>query len=1148
MNPIDLNKSITTIISVIENFEKDSKADVLDVKSKVTEFVTNNQTLIPTAQQTEITDLLGRLSDAASKESACKELTALISSTAKIIQQQDTKQSSVDEEQTLLKQWILSIAKYNSILEEIQKFNFSEQFRIKLAKELSKNPIFNISEHIHKFNINDEMVLMEIVYTQLSHRHLRAALCKNIQNYGFSEEARYQIAQLIADRDRSDKLCEGILSKYIENFQLPYEKRLEIGKRAEPMDLCRNLASYKLSDKDRHQLAKLIIQSERIWYASFLLSSLKEFISLEQDRFEFIQSNVSLFPSEICMNISFLDLSEDHRFAIAIQVASFRDSNLGVGIKSFGITDEQRRIAVAKIAAKANGHKFLLYLGNYQIKNPTERERLIKIAASTTSVIQEQFLKLYNTEDQITIAKSAARQNGSRVINAIGSLNTKDESILIRIFLLALQSTPDDEIEKNFNSFNEALPKEATSTKSSPILEKWKKEQEELVKEKDPLIKRQVELWLKIFAFVCNKKKIPEKTLQKYLPCAEEILKYQDPAMRYNFLTVMIQHGVPEKEHGTGHNLLFNLLLTPLLQKSGITDEDAKAMHAALSRKDYEDSATKEKTLKGLHRLLDCDELSITQKGTILKNVFAGEIAQHKEKEAVALTEKTKTSKTEKEKTNKEATEKQKHAPEATPVHLSLQLLDAIISSGNSDMLFVESEQKKKESDQNHEQGERPIRHPLDLAVILNQCFTQTLGLDSVENFAEKYKETIGKARNPIALMIYAAKLKSLEPREREKAIKSLQEFTTAVLEGTYKSWRYQIPDDSHLAKLFKNNAALLEVWRKGEKLTLDELLKKTPEEQAKSGAIAAATAVSTKESATKEYPVGNYLRDRICVDKHLDPALCPSLAKFLTNPGNYKTVVTTLQEATKKEKLPDKKVQYSSTDTNTKAIFHRNLELALFCLLDPAKPSIRKARDIDQFVLPVLKKVSGEDSEIVRDMINLQKLLRAEVDEAFAKQNYAIEDTNHWEDLLLSGTDVIGSCQRISGDVYYNKCLLAYMQDGKNRAIVIKDKSGKIQARSIMRLLWDETLNKAVLFQERLYHNPGVSDEALKAINLMFSRRAKELKVPLVCTGNDNKRSYPNSLKSLGSPAPFEYVDAGPGVTDGIFTIPNNTIQLVQE
>jgi len=83
------------------------------------------------------------------------------------------------------------------------------------------------------------------------------------------------------------------------------------------------------------------------------------------------------------------------------------------------------------------------------------------------------------------------------------------------------------------------------------------------------------------------------------------------------------------------------------------------------------------------------------------------------------------------------------------------------------------------------------------------------------------------------------------------------------------------------------------------------------------------------------------------------------------------------------------------------------------------------------------------------------------------AKKEVPLElvDTDHWEDLLLSGTEVLGSCQRIDGLPNTNKCLLAYVMDGKNRMIALREKkSGQVVARSLFRLLLTETSHRPIL------------------------------------------------------------------------------------
>lgn len=51
----------------------------------------------------------------------------------------------------------------------------------------------------------------------------------------------------------------------------------------------------------------------------------------------------------------------------------------------------------------------------------------------------------------------------------------------------------------------------------------------------------------------------------------------------------------------------------------------------------------------------------------------------------------------------------------------------------------------------------------------------------------------------------------------------------------------------------------------------------------------------------------------------------------------------------------------------------------------------------------------------------------------------WTICDTDNPCDLILIGTEV-PSCQHIDKDPSYSKCLLAYLIDGKNRALVVKD------------------------------------------------------------------------------------------------------------
>ena len=150
------------------------------------------------------------------------------------------------------------------------------------------------------------------------------------------------------------------------------------------------------------------------------------------------------------------------------------------------------------------------------------------------------------------------------------------------------------------------------------------------------------------------------------------------------------------------------------------------------------------------------------------------------------------------------------------------------------------------------------------------------------------------------------------------------------------------------------------------------------------------------------------------------------------------------------------------------------------------------------------------------------------------------IQTTDAWEDLILLGTEVSNSCQRIDGDPKLNKCLLAYILDGKNKPMIVRDSEGKIAARSVLRILWNSKQNSPVLFMETIYTKTGdpvLSDLIIKGC----IGKAKEMGLPLVASAKDFKMGTPylDKLSALGGPARFEYVDALRGIQeDGRFTI----------
>ncbi|MFI5205955.1 MAG: hypothetical protein ACHQVK_03360 [Candidatus Paceibacterales bacterium] len=179
----------------------------------------------------------------------------------------------------------------------------------------------------------------------------------------------------------------------------------------------------------------------------------------------------------------------------------------------------------------------------------------------------------------------------------------------------------------------------------------------------------------------------------------------------------------------------------------------------------------------------------------------------------------------------------------------------------------------------------------------------------------------------------------------------------------------------------------------------------------------------------------------------------------------------------------------------------------------------------------------SFKDCEFAHDVKDLLELLEKEKS---TKQSagHVVVDTDDFEDILLCGTEVAGSCQRVDGDPSLNKGLLGYLMDGKIRLLAVKTGSTSqdhIEARCLLRLLWDG--EKPVLLRDRLYPDL-INPEYKSALNAMAKKKAKALGVPLVSRDGDGE-AYPRDLVALGGPAPFEYSDAAGGLqAQGRYTV----------
>ena len=136
-------------------------------------------------------------------------------------------------------------------------------------------------------------------------------------------------------------------------------------------------------------------------------------------------------------------------------------------------------------------------------------------------------------------------------------------------------------------------------------------------------------------------------------------------------------------------------------------------------------------------------------------------------------------------------------------------------------------------------------------------------------------------------------------------------------------------------------------------------------------------------------------------------------------------------------------------------------------------------------------------------------------------KNGYSLQNTDDPMDLFLSGT-YAKSCLKLDGNPEYSKGLLGYLLNGGVRLLVIKNAEGKIKARTVVRILYDQK-QKPVLVQEDAYTSTGYEplEKLLQdaALNL-----AKQMDMPLLRETGDEP--YPEDIISYGSLGAYEYSD----------------------
>lgn len=829
--------------------------------------------------------------------------------------------------------------------------------------------------------------------------------------------------------------------------------------------------------------------------------------------------------------------SRAHLFEVAKISAAHDQGDKYLRIELYGLRNRNQLFEVAKIAAAQDGWRTSSHIKDYGLRDQNQLFEIAKIAAANNGSTSMD-IKKYGLKDQnqlFEIAKIAAKAHGSVVVEGIKNYGLQDKAQLFEVAKIAAVSSirilifdhlKDFEIQDKNQIFE--IAKEVAEKCPSNLLgnvhaiQKLELNQDHLFEiakmtaaqngwiskdvqaygfKNQSLIFEIARIALKIppEKFEERKKELSEPSLIKAL---EKLL---NSTQRYDLTRLLFEqlfevNGRPDLYYILGTRSfakkypLFRLLLTPLLEGHEASDE----IFSILYRWDSVFATLNAPTYKNAPVKLSV----INSLYTLVK-----EQGLSKEAKADLMVAVFKTGE------NKETIKER-----ANEVNRNLGLIQGIID------LHKVNELNKIIGNIFYD------RFPSGTALreCMHNIVQDLVGDIKVQDFYNKFDKSFLQARQPNAFFIYSCRLlgqTTTSPKERNAFLPHLRALYTAILEGNLSDVRYATKPGDHLSTIFNWNGTIKTTWTRPQTIPLKQNAEPL-----------------IQKPIDTSLNVMRYLYEKIIQDQHIDVNEYPILFKCLKslNLKSIDSVETYLKQlesnAQPKEESQNLKVQ---------------MQKQLIALIDPSK-NTKDRMPILCNAIDSLKKILQPDHQFLKDLENLRKEMQAE-GRPPSQEKLEAKDSDDWEDLLLCGTEV-GSCQSIYASTHYNRCLLNYILDGKNRIVVLKDSKGIIHARAILRLLWDQTSQRPVLFRERLYKLPGVSEMQIQSLYDLCLAKAKAMSIALVRSPSydfveKDLGNYPYDLMSMNGQAPFEYVDADDlTITYGNFKISAKSTMMIYD
>ena len=1008
---------------------------------------------------------------------------------------------------------------FGVVSKSIQKYGITDQnVLIAIAMAVADKDVWVVLSNIQNYGITDRAVLREIA--NIAVKQYDIWVYSYIQKYGITDQdVLIAIAMAAAEKD-----VWGVLVNIQKYGIKDQDALIAIAKIAEDQDAgmgAQNIHGYGITDQNVLIAIAMAAAEKDAWG---VLVKIQNYGIRDQNALIAI-AKIAEDQDDVmgAQNIQKYGI-KDQDVLIAIAMAAAEKDAWGVlsNIQNYGIRDQNALIAIAKLAAEQDFGLVLVNINNYEMKEQNVLKEIAKLAAENSGMGVSAYIQQYGITEQdalTAIAKIAAEKDAWVVSECIQNYGITDQNALTAIAKIAAEKDAwvVSEYIQNYGIIEE-------SNRVSVFLEAFKQLSDELnISNIEDLLTQfsiSMDSWNAMIRCDNVPKKIKDKISElranikgnsqvsnqmndwlDYTSCLLMLLKdnsekdqeaiskfldalngYRNPKMRYVFIDLMMKRICVDKD-----------ILKQFNQyASGSNSHRLPAVILALLDDQLRNKGDESILFEGLRGFPD-----IKHQYVLIDTLYA-----LLEDKTLGVANKLIILKILKKASNPENRIK------------NLKAVYGILQNGGGEKLKEALE--SMEDDLSN--GEDILE-----SVILS-IFQENFPLVGVENFINKYKSTFGIFRDQEALISYKGKMNQLTQADRNRMSDVLNVFVTRVLNGTFISERYSEENNAHLRTIFNGRPDLKTEWCKGAKGPVEPL-------------VSAAT------------PEINRATDRLNIlSKNVNSLPAEGynpLRSFIKNPEKreeLRILLTAERDEAKKKKdgLTGTKANSKSeaaarkakVDPLSKEINAMNFQLRCMSLCNDVTYNRSLLGSISKFLVKLKCGDFAQAIAAYREKSPKQRV-RSEY------EGWTVVDSDDAQDLFLCGTEVTGSCQGVGASPKLNKCLMGYVMNGQTRVVVVKNGDGRIVARSVLRLLWDDTNKKPVLLLEKLYTSGVVSQVVEDTVVKMAKSRAKTLGLPLLSTSITSDDTYNGTVRSLGGVAPYEYCDAVSGVMpDGVFEI----------